>query len=379
MHAEVCVIGAGLIGLASARELALRGATVRIFDARTPARAASWAGAGMLAPYSEAGSDSAMLELCIRSLQMYPAFVDELREATGFDPHFRRDGTIELAEDAEHATRLREHAHALCLRGVDAAFKDEAQIRELEPALEGAPFGGSFIADEAQVDNRRLGRALLAACAKLGVRIDGEVGDVAIEVDKRRVRGLRTARGFVAAPIVINAAGAWADRIAGLPAALRVPIVPIKGQMIALQMSEPLIRRLVWLPFPYLVPRSDGRLLIGATLERAGFDVRVSAGGVAGLLTRAIRAMPGLAQLPIVETWAGLRPGTSDGRPLLGPTSLEGYFIAGGHFRNGILLTPISALILADYVEGKTSSIDCTPFTPTRFATGQAQAAAKSA
>lgn len=379
MLSEVCVIGGGLIGLATARELALRGASVRVFDARAPARAASWAGAGMLAPYSEASSDEALLDLCIRSLEQYPAFVAALREATGFDPQFRRDGTIEVAENAEHGARLREHVHDLRLRGVEAAFKEEREIRDLEPALLHAPFGGSFIADEAQVDNRRLGRALLAACAKLGVRVEGDAGEVAIEADERRVRGLRTARGFVPAPIVINACGAWADRLAGVPAALRVPIVPIKGQMLALQMSEPLIRRLLWLPFPYLVPRSDGRLLIGATVERQGFDARVSAGGIADLLGRALRALPALAPLPIVETWAGLRPGTSDGRPLLGPTALEGYYIAGGHYRNGILLTPISAQIVADLIEGKTPSVDCAPFSPARFPTGRAPAAAKSA
>ena len=149
--------------------------------------------------------------------------------------------------------------------------------------------------------------------------------------------------------------------------------------VLALQMSEPLIRRLLWLPYPYLVPRSDGRLLIGATVERTGFDARVDAGGIADLLARSLRAVPALAHLPLIETWAGLRPGTPDGRPVLGATALEGYFLASGHYRNGILLTPITAELVADAVEGKVPRIDCAAFSPARFTTGPAHAAAKSA
>jgi glycine oxidase len=179
---------------------------------------------------------------------------------------------------------------------------------------------------------------------------------------------VRTAHGFVAAPIVINAAGAWAGTLEGLPEHARVPVTPVKGQMVALGTSRGLLRRVLWVPGAYIVPRADGRMLIGATVERADFDVRVTAQGVRTLLDAALRAVPALGDLAVTETWAGLRPGSADGLPFIGATALDGYFVATGHYRYGILCAPATAHLIADAVQGRSSSAYADAFSPLRRA-----------
>jgi glycine oxidase len=189
---------------------------------------------------------------------------------------------------------------------------------------------------------------------------------VAVEADARRVLGVRSPEGFVPASHVINAAGAWAGALPGVPESAVVPVTPVKGQMLALSMSgTAYVSRTLWVPGAYLVPRDDGRLLVGATVEDAGFDVRVTAEGVRALLDAAVRALPAIGDLALAETWAGLRPGSPDGLPFLGETAIAGYHVAAGHYRNGILLTPITAELIADEIEGKPTP-DLAPFSPTR-------------
>jgi len=202
----------------------------------------------------------------------------------------------------------------------------------------------------------------------LGGHIEAGGGVEAIEVDPRRVRGVRTPHGFVAGSIVINAAGAWAGTLEGLPAHARVPTSPVKGQMLALGGSRAALRRALWVPGAYIVPRSDGRVLIGATVERAGFDVRVTAQGVHALLNAALRAMPALGDLAVTETWAGTRPGSADGLPFIGATALDGYFVAAGHYRYGIVCAPATGQLIADAVEGRGSCVYADAFSPRRFA-----------
>ena len=362
--ADVLIVGAGLIGCGIAYELAKRGAAVTVFDRAEPARAASWAGAGMLAPFSEATPDAELVALCRDSLALYPAFVEELRERTGVDARLRRDGTLHVALDEAQLAALAAHAGTFRANGGDVALLDRTNALAREPMLAKDLAGGLFVANEAQVDNRRLGRALVAACESLGVRFE-RVGDIALEADARRVRGLRTAYGFTSAPTVVNAAGAWAGELAGVPARARVAVRPIAGEMLALAVPAGAIRSLVWLGHRYLVPRDDGRLLVGATVRERGFDARVTAAGLHDLLDAALAAAPALASFAVVETWAGLRPGTHDGRPYLGATALDGYVVASGHYRNGILLAPITAqAISALIVDGTAAPL--APFSPQR-------------
>jgi glycine oxidase len=354
---EVAVVGAGLIGLGVAYELAKRGVAVTVFDRDEPARAASWAGAGMLAPFSEQMPDAAMLALCRDSLALYPEFVEELRERSGVDARFRRDGTLHVALDGAAPAELAARGATFRDNGGEVTMLSRADTLAREPMLAKDLAGALFVANEAQVDNRRLGRALVAACESLGVRFE-RAGDVALECDARRVRGLRTAHGFTAAPTVVNATGAWANALAGVPEAVRVPVRPVAGEMLAIAVPAGAVRALVWLGHRYLVPRGDGRLLVGATVEERGFDARVTAAGMHDLLDAALAVAPALAGFAVVETWAGLRPGSHDGRPYLGPTTLEGYVVATGHYRNGILLTPITArLIAAAIVDGSTGAL----------------------
>jgi len=373
----IVVIGAGLIGLGIAYELARRGAQVRVIDAREPGGGASWAGAGMLAPYTES-VEGPYEAFCARSLAMYPDFVAGVRACGGVDSRLRLDGILEAAFDAASAERLQAHVAALVARGVAARWLDRDAALRLEPALGGDVLGASLCEPEGSVDNRRLGRALRAACAALDVPVDAHAGEVALEADARRVLGVRGPAGFVPASHVINATGAWAGALAGVPARSRVPVVPVKGQMLALAMPHAYVGRTLWVPGAYLVPRDDGRLLVGATVEEAGFDVRVTARGVRSLLDAALRALPSLGDLAVAETWAGLRPGSPDGLPCLGETATAGYFVASGHYRNGILLTPATAAGIADAIEGK-GTTGLAAFSPRRFEDAAPVLAAKEA
>jgi glycine oxidase len=369
LDGDVVVVGGGLIGLSIAFELAERGATARVYDRAEPARAASWAGAGMLAPYTERITSEALLALCASSLHAYPAFVERVRDAGGIDARLRLEGVLYGAFELGGLRALQEHARALRARGVDCEMLDRASALSAEPWLGAGLIGALLKKGEGHVDNRRLGRALVAACEARGVRIERSF-TLEVECDRRRVRGVRTDRGFVGAGCVVNACGAWAAHLAGLPRSCTPPIEPIKGQMIALSVPAGFARRATWVPGAYLVPREDGRLLIGATVESTGFDERVTAEGIHELLHPALAAAPSLGSFTVTESWAGLRPGTPDGLPFLGPTPIEGFFLATGHYRNGILLAPATARLIADTIEtGGSAAFE--PFLLARLGTGE--------
>lgn len=348
---DVAIAGGGVIGLSIAFELASRGAAVRVYDRAEPARAASWAAAGMLAPLTERLADEAMQQLCEDSLRRYPAFAAAVADASGVDPYLSLDGILHTAYDGTALEFLTRRAEALQGAGHRATLLDREQTLLAEPALGRRLRGALLVQGEGQIDNRRLGRALAAACKARGVRIYTGVEHLRIECDTRRVLGVRSSSGYDPAQTVVNAAGAWAAQLPGIPRECVPKIRPVKGQMLAIEMPKGFVRHTTWVPGGYLVPRRDGRLLVGATVEEAGYDERVTSAGIASLLSAALEAAPALGAFSVSETWAGLRPGTPDERPYLCATPLSGYYLASGHYRNGILLAPETATLVAGMVE----------------------------
>ncbi|MDQ2679637.1 MAG: glycine oxidase ThiO [Candidatus Eremiobacteraeota bacterium] len=371
---DVVVIGAGLIGLSIAFELARSGATVRVMDSGEPGKAASWAGAGMLAPLTEQIADSALQRLCEQSLVIYPEYVDSIREVSGVDPKLHLNGVLSAAFDNAQMGRLDVRAEQLSAEKYACRIYDRDETLSLEPALSKAVRGSLLVGDEGQIDNRRLGRALQTACERQGVTLHANIKQLSVECDARRVLGVRTDVGFVPADAVVNAAGAWSSQIGGVPPNCIPAVRPVKGQMLTIETPKSFVTHPCWFPGGYAVPRDDGRLLIGATVEDVGFDTRVTSDGLRSLLNAALDAMPALGSFSVSETWAGVRPGTPDGRPFLGATPLVGYFLATGHYRNGILLAPITARYLADAIEGKRESTAFSIERPSPFDRGFARA-----
>lgn len=365
---EVVIVGAGLIGLGIAYELAKEGVRARILDGRAPGSSASWAGAGMLSPYADAAAEDPYEAACVRSLAAFAPFAADLEERTGTDIGLRVNGIVEAAYDEAAAGRLQEKVASFSARGVAAEWFERAGALELEPALGLACVGAALVWHAGQVDNRRLGRALRTGCEVLGVRIDVGIEALALETDGARACGVRTKNGTIPASVVVNAAGAWAGAFAGVPPGAAIPVIPVKGQMFALAAPAGLISHVVRVPGAYFVPRADGRLLVGATVEDAGFDLRVTAGGLRALLDPALDALPVLRDATICETWAGLRPGSPDGMPFVGETGLAGYLVAAGHDRNGILLAPLTARLVAELVLGRSDEV-LALFSPRRATT----------
>ena len=350
----VVVIGAGLIGLSIAYELAKRGAQVRVFEAGDSAASTSWSSAGRLSPFSDSDGDEELEMFLATALGVYQVFVKELHRRTGVDPYLRVDGIVEVAHSEDDVARLRGRADALIARGIHAHWLDQDEVRRIEPYLGPATLGASVIEDEGQIDNRELGRALRFACADAGVRIEEQTGMVALETDGQRALGVRSPSGLASAEVVVNAAGAWAGRLEGVPEHVRIPIEPVKGQLLVLTMPERRVTRLVYAPGAYMIPRTDGTLVVGEVNQQDGFSNNVDPFATRRLRESAIRAVPALAELPVAHSWAGVRPHSPNGRPFIGATALDGYFVAAGHDANGILLAPATAMAIANLVEGKT-------------------------
>lgn len=354
-HPSVIIIGAGTIGLSIAWKLALAGARVSVFDKGLAGRGATHAAGGMLAACVETEpGEEGLVPLTRASQALWPDFVDQLERATGQSVELRRDGTLVIAQTADDAARLRFLFDLQRGLGLPVDWLSGGEVRRREPYLQPGIVGALACAQDHQVDNRKLALALVAAVRQCGVSLHEETAVTRIETGDGRVRGVMVAASggderFVGADHVVLAAGAWSGSIPGLPREARPPVRPIKGQMICLRMNpdQPLLRHVVWTPGTYLIPRNDGRLLIGATTEERGFDQTLTAGGQFALLEGAWRALPGIAELPIDEAWVGFRPGSRDDAPVLGLTPIDGLVLATGHHRNGILLTPVTADAIA--------------------------------
>jgi glycine oxidase len=289
------------------------------------------------------------------ALGVYQVFVKELHKRTGVDPHLLVDGIIEVAYDEAHATRLRERAESLIARGIHTHWLDRWEARDVEPALGPETLGASLIEDEGHIDIRELGRALRLACVDVGVRLEEQTGRVALRADERQALGIESGGTFVPAEAVVNAGGAWAGALDGVPPHVRIPVQPVKSQLLALQAPQRTLKRVVSAPGAYVIPRSDGTLVVGEiVVDESSVNGATDAAATQRLRAAAVRAIPALQELPVADVWTGLRPRTSNGRPFVGATALDRYFVAAGHDRNGILLAPATALAVANVIEGRT-------------------------
>src|SRR5882762_5210190 len=370
---DVAIAGGGVIGGAVALELACAGLRVAVFDRQHPGQEASWASAGILSPAPESPGTIAMVPLGKASFALYPQFVAEVEEISGKSTGFRPKGTLEalFSRDtkAELSTIIALH-HGLGLKAEPLRPED---ARELEPALSEEAEAAVLRPDEGSVDNRALTSAILEAAQRSGVEVFSGNGAKAIWREGNRCAGLLLQNEKVEAKWTIIAAGCFSATIEGIrPYA---PVRPAKGQMVALRADDLRIERVLWSEKIYLVPRNDGRILAGATVEYAGFDKRTTAGGIEKILSASIELAPGLANARIEETWAGLRPDSPDHLPILGPTDIGGLLMATGHFRSGILLTPITARLVREWITEQRVSADWDRFSPMRFSSAASDAA----
>jgi len=375
------VVGGGVIGLAIAWRAAGAGMAVTVVDP-APGRGASWAAAGMLAPVTEVHyGERPLLALNLAAAARWPAFAAEVSEAAGRRVGYRPGGTLAVARDADDNAAL-EALYRFQLRcGLEVERLRSRECRQLEPGLAPGIRGGVLAPGDHQVDNRALTQALLAACRRAGVRlVEGRVAELALEGE--RVAGVVLATGErLAAGVVVLAAGCWSGRVGGVAAEALPPVRPVKGQLLYLRgpAEAPLCSRNVRGLEVYVVPRGDGRVVVGATVEEQGFDTRVTAGAVHDLLRAALELLPDVAELELAETVVGLRPGSPDNAPMLGPAGPDGLVVATGHYRNGILLTPVTADAIAELLAtGRVPDL-IAPFDPGRFAVGAGAGAGRRA
>ncbi|MEU6592045.1 glycine oxidase ThiO [Streptomyces sp. NPDC046881] len=371
---DVLVIGGGIIGLVTAWRAAQRGLATAVVDPE-PGGGAAQVAAGMLAAVTELHyGEETLLALNLESARRYPGFAAELAEATGHDLGYRRCGTLAVALDADDRAHLRE-LHELQQRsGLASEWLSGRDCRRLEPMLAPGVRGGLRVDADHQIDPRRLAAALVAACERAGVVFHRAWAE-RLDVVRDRAAGVTTADGTaLRADQVVLAAGSLSGRLAGVPDELLPPVRPVKGQVLRLTVPRRYapflsrtVRAVVRGSHVYLVPRENGELVVGATSEELGWDTTVTAGGVYELLRDAHELVPGITELPLTETRAGLRPGSPDNAPLLGPSGLAGLLLATGHHRNGVLLTPVTGDVLAHTLVSGELPEEARPFAPQRF------------
>ncbi|MFL5823176.1 MAG: glycine oxidase ThiO [Solirubrobacteraceae bacterium] len=367
---DVAVVGGGVIGLAIAWRAAVRGLRVAVLDRQRFGDGTSRVAAGMLAPVTEARLNQlALLELGIASAALYPGFVGQLQEQSGIDPGYQRYGTLVVARDPDEAEALERELAVHQRLGLDVARLRPSEARRLEPALAPNIRLALDVRDDHAVDPRRLTRALAVAAQAAGVAVrEGtEVKEVLTRAD--RVAGILTVGGeTIQAEHVVIAAGVWTGGLVGIPHEAQIPVHPVKGQV--LRLHDPagpgLVSRVVRTGGSYLVPRGDGRYVLGATMEERGFDTSVTAGAAFELLRDASEVVPGVSELVIDEFTAGLRPATPDGLPVIGAGAVPGLHWAVGHFRNGILLAPVTAEIVVAELQGEERPEIAAAFGPAR-------------
>jgi glycine oxidase len=373
---DAVIVGGGTIGLACAWRAARRGLRVRVLERDEPGAGATHVAAGMLAPVGEANwGEDAIVNLSAAAAMQWPRFADELQRDTGMQSGYEPRGALHVALDRDEAEELRRRFELMSSLDLRVEWLRPRECRELEPGLSPSCTAGVHLPGEAAVDPRLLVPALVAAVEKAGGQVlaPTEVVDSIFERD--RLAGVVTSEGREhRADHVVLATGAWSGAGSWLPPSARPPVRPVKGQLLVLRGSPEQIvsERIVTTERVYLVPRSDGRLIVGATVEERGFDLQVTAGGVHELLREAYRTLPDVTELELIEMLAGLRPGTPDNAPLIGPGALDGLVLATGHHRNGILLTPITAEAIAAMLAGDPIPPEARAAHPGRVGEGRA-------
>jgi glycine oxidase len=370
LSADAIVVGGGIVGLAAARELAGGGARVVVVERSRVGEEASAAAAGMLAPQVHADARTPLLDLSLRARDRHLRLAHELQAETGISVELSALGALDVAftERQESALLARVSWQREQRLPVELLTADE--IRQAEPNVNPEVRRGALFPGDRRLDNVRLVRALAASAVARGASLLCGRPVTALVVEGGRAAGVRAGTCTLRAPVVVNAAGAWAGLLPGDPEP--PPVEPVRGQIASFVVAPPLLRHVVWSSRGYLVARPDGRLLAGTTLENAGFEKSVTAGGLRTVLDIALEIVPKLADVPVTDSWAGLRPGTPDGSPILGAGGLPGLFHAVGLYRNGILLGPLAGEAVARLALGRSPGVDLAPFAPSRFrAAGQ--------
>jgi glycine oxidase len=369
--ADVVIVGGGVIGLAIARALCQGGVrNVTLIERGQLGAEASWAAGGILGPQVEADRADDFFRLACASRDLYPAFATALNEESGTDVELDATGTLYLAFTAEEESEIRHRYHWQTKAGVAVELLSAAEASALEPCISSRVRCALRFPNDIQVENRKLLEALAMANAKLGVSLVTDCEVRAVRVEQRKVCAVETLRGVVSTPVVVLAAGAWTSLInspdASLPA---IEMEPIRGQMLCFAARPPIARHVIYGARGYLVPRRDGRVLAGSTAERVGFERNVTGEGMSAIKTMAQEIAPPVADLPLVSAWAGFRPRSVDGLPVLGPwEGIEGLFYATGHYRNGILLAPVTGELIANAIVNGESTSLLKSFSPNRVA-----------
>ncbi|MGH9776413.1 MAG: glycine oxidase ThiO [Candidatus Acidiferrales bacterium] len=363
---DAIIVGGGIIGASIAWELSRKKLRILVLDRREPGREASWAAAGMLSPAPDSADALPLFPFARESFALYPEFIAAVEAATGIPTGFRREGTLEiffgLEGESSRERLLAEHPRL----GLTTETISLESARKMEPALSPEISAALWLPEEYSVEPRALTRAVLAAAAREAVEIRADTAVLSLLLDSQRIVGVATDTEKFSAAHVIIAAGCYSAQIEGLAAL--APVRPARGQMVGLAPASPLLTRVLRSEHGYLVPRNSGEIAAGSTIENAGFEITTTHEGVSGILRSAVALVPALRSARINETWAGLRPGTPDHLPIIGPADRAGLILATGHYRNGILLAPATARAVADLVTEGATSFPVAEFSPLRFA-----------